>query len=888
LSILDRFRRQPEWKHRDPVVRAEAVRRLATAEHHDLLVGFAQADADPAVRRAAVRKLADPEIVAALARADADEGVRQAAAETLVELASSGTPEAAEPAAAAVENPRHLATLAREATLATVRLEAVGRLSNGRALAALARAAEDPEVRRLAVARIAEADAEALLEVALKSEHKDAALTAVERLDARDALEAVAARARSKPAARRARAIADERWPPRPESPPPAEPAPPADVEAADKADAERYDALAARQAEEAGERASRAAARVTLCEQVESIGADEDPHRVDDAVLAWGALPVLEGVEAETLQRRFEGAVDAWRARRRGFEAGQDRRARMEALCAELEAVAELPDAAEAARRQAEARKSWSGLQSMEGVDSDLQDRYARAVARLEAKGADARKEHARREEEARARLEFLCGRVEELAAAPSPSLRHCERALREARSALDDPAPAAAGRRERDGLAARLRAARAKLYTRVQELRTAEDWKRWANLGVQEELCREAEALLPETDLAKASRALRELDARWKQAAQAPKPEGEKLWQRFRTARAQVRSRCAAHFSELRAARGESLRKKEALVTEAESLAASTEWARAAERMRALQAEWRTTGPVPRAKSEALWTRFRAATGRFFERQKEDRVRRRGERAKSLERREAIVAAAEALAESSEWDRGAAEVKRLQNEWRSAGPVGKDKADALNQRFRAACERFFERYRSRDQLEAAARIAEREALCASAEALAAPDAGVPEEVAERLKALQATWKSAPALSGPQSAVLSARWAAAVDAVVASRPAAFRGTDLDPSANRARLESLCETVEALSPSDSRPAAEVSPAALLAARWREALAANTMGAKTDEGAARRERRDKVEAARAAWARVGPVGGADRERLAARFRDACRRALGEGS
>jgi hypothetical protein len=69
---------------------------------------------------------------------------------------------------------------------------------------------------------------------------------------------------------------------------------------------------------------------------------------------------------------------------------------------------------------------------------------------------------------------------------------------------------------------------------------------------------------------------------------------------------------------------------------------------------------------------------------------------------------------------------------------------------------------------------------------------------------------------------------------------------------------------------------------------MLAERWREALAANTMGARADDSTAKRERKDKVEAARTAWSRVGPVGSADRERLDARFREACRRALAEGS
>jgi hypothetical protein len=880
--LLDRFRRQPEWKNSDPAVRAEAVRRLGTSEHHDLLVGFAQADADPGVRRAAVRKLTDPEIVVALLRSDPDEGVRDAASETLFEMALGGQPAAAEAAAAALDHPRHLAGLAREAALASVRADAVQRLSSERALAGLARAAEDPEVRRAALARLT--DQAGLAEIALKTEHKDTALAAVERLAGREALEAVASRARNRAAAKRARALVDERWPAAPAAAP-AAPAAPGVDEATDQAEAARYDELAARQAAEGEERAARVSARVALCETLEALAGGDDPARADEARASFEALPPLEGVEGDSLRRRFDEAAEGWRARRAAWEAGRSRRARMEDLCAELEAAAELPDEAEAGRRQAETRKAWAGLQSMEGVDADVAERYARAVARLEARAAESRADHSRKEEEAKARLQFLCGRAEELAAAAAPSLKDCERVLRDARAALEEPA-VPGGRRE--GLLGRLKSARAKLYARVLELREAEDWKRWANVGVQEELCKQAEALLEEKDLPKAARALRELDARWKQASQAPKAQGEPLWQRFSAARNQVRARCAAHFNEARAARAENVKRKEALVTEAESLAESTEWGRTAERMRALQAEWRTVGPVSRARSDALWGRFRKATGRFFERQKEDRVRRRGERAKSLERREALCAEAEALAGSADWDRAAAEMKRLQAEWRATGPVAKDKAEAVSARFQKAADAFFERYRRRDELEAEARLAGREALCARIEALRDAPGEDPAAVLEALREAQAAWKAAPALSGERAAGLSARYAAAVDAVVAARPDAVRGTDLDPAANLTRLESLCQSVESLAAAAAPAAAAESPAAMLAARWREALAANTMGAKVDEGAARRQRKEKVEAARAAWSRVGPVPPAERERLSERFREACRRALGEGS
>jgi len=866
------------------VVRADAVRRLAPTEHHDLLVGVARADADPQVRRAAVRKLGEPGIVVELARNDEDYGVREAALDTLLDIALGSNAAAAEQAAAALDHPRHLAALAREAALVSVRADAVRRLNNDRALAALARNAEDPDVRREAVARVT--DEAAVLEIALKSEHKDAAVAAVERLADRDSIESAAAGARNKAAAKRARAIADARWPHEVAAAKPSAPVSAA-IEVDDQ-EAARYDHLLARHTEEAEQHAARIAARVAWCERVEAIGADEDEARLDDAAFAWAALPALESVEGESLQRRFEAAAAAWRKRREAWDEKQARRARMEAVCAELEAVAEIADGAEAERRQVEVRKAWTGLQSMEGVDDDVQERYARGVARLETREGDARRAAARREEEVRSRIQALCVQAERLAIEPSPSLKECERALREARAALDDPGPGSQ-KRDREALMSRLRAARASLYTRVQELRETEDWKRWANLGVQEELCKEAEALVQENDLPKAARLLRDLDERWKQASQAPKAQGDPLWRRFRAARAQVRTRCALYFAEVRAARAENVKKKEALIAEAESLAGSTDWARTAERLRAMQGEWRAAGPVARAKSEALWARFRTAGGRFFTRQKEDRTRRRAERAKNLERKQALCVEAEALADSSDWDRAASEMKRLQSEWRSTGSVAKDKAEALSLRFRQAGDRFFERYKNREALEATARIAEREAMCAALEALAASDGEAGENVAEGVRAAQVAWKAAPALSGPQGSALQARHAAAVEAVVDAWPDAFKGTDLDTAANRARLEALCATVEAMTKDEAKPAsAAASPAAVLAERWREALAANTMGARVDAAAIKRERKDKVESARAAWSRVGPVGSSDRERLSARFRDACRRALGEGS
>jgi hypothetical protein len=133
--------------------------------------------------------------------------------------------------------------------------------------------------------------------------------------------------------------------------------------------------------------------------------------------------------------------------------------------------------------------------------------------------------------------------------------------------------------------------------------------------------------------------------------------------------------------------------------------------------------------------------------------------------------------------------------------------------------------------------------------------------------------------------LGGERAEALDKRFHEAMQRLVAQWPDVFRGTELDPAANRKKLEKLCQTVEALAA--ERPvkdAAGASPAELLARQLREALASNTMRGRVDEGARRRELKEKVAAAQAAYNRLGPVPGEEGRALRQRFQDACRRLL----
>ena len=191
--------------------------------------------------------------------------------------------------------------------------------------------------------------------------------------------------------------------------------------------------------------------------------------------------------------------------------------------------------------------------------------------------------------------------------------------------------------------------------------------------------------------------ARRIRELQEQWRQAADVPRAQGEALWRRFKAVHDELWTRCEAHFAAQAGVRAENLAKKVVLCERAEALADSTNWLATADAIKGLQAEWKTIGAVTRGQEKAIWERFRAACDRFFTRRQEDLAKRKTLWNENFAKKEALCLAVEALSTSTDWDRAAAEIRRLQNEWKAIGPVKKSRSEAIWQRFRAGVRRVF-----------------------------------------------------------------------------------------------------------------------------------------------------------------------------------------------
>jgi len=866
-ALIDRLRGKPEWQDPDPAVRAEAVLRVPSSEA-ELLKTILREEPEARVRRAAVKKLADAAFLSRVAHDDPDAGVRDEAAAHLVALAVHAADDAAaESVLALVTDQRHLAEVARSAPRESTRHHAVGRLQDQKALATVVRECDDSGTKLAALAKI---DDPALLAgFAQKSDVKAVALAAVERIVDRSALEAVARRARVGAAGKRAQALLSKAAPPPPASVVAALPALSPDADAHER---EAYERERARLEREARVHDDAVRARMEVCAALEGADAADAPRAIEAARASWAALGPLAGPEAEALARRFEEAVAVGASRHEAFVAAEARRGELETLCTQAEGLAEGPDLASALTAFEALRAQWQ-KQATEGTTpDDLRDRFEAAGSRLEARRLESRQAEEQKAKDNLHRLAELAARLEALAKAENLTLRDADRGVRDARAAIDAPGHLPT-KRDREAVLGRIEAARKALFPRLKDLREEAEWKHFANVDVQGELCRRVEALREAQDLEKAAEQLRDLDARWKQAREAPKDQAEALWTRFKAARDEVRARCDDYFAKKAEELAQNLARKEALCAQAEGLAESTDWLKTAEALKKLQVEWKEIGPVHHSKAKPVWDRFRKACDHFFHRRDGDRAKRREESAQNLEKKQALAGSAEALAESTDWDASSAEIRKLQAEWKTIGPVRASESDAVWERFHAACDRFFDRYKRRGELVDEAAVQARQAICAELEGL---NADAPEGLAEKVHLAQTAWRQAPATSREKAEGLAGRFVAAVARLVEAQPAAFVGTDLDPEATLKKMEKICAKVEAAHASAAPEGHEPVSTVDLATRLREALAANTIGGHAAVEARWREATVEVEAAQAAWQRLAPAPGPIGDELRARF------------
>lgn len=641
MALLD-FLRAP-WKHSDPARRLEAVRRLEP-DRRDVFVALAAHDPDANVRLAAVKRLADEADLRRALEHCAEGPARDLAQEKLARIVADWA----------------LSERDVDPFKALAWLEELDALrAPEKIFAELSVRSPSPDVRKGALARLSHASS--FLAVALREGEEAIALDALSRLEKETHLESVARDAKCaaarKTARERLRALAEAKGPDKTAlgraklaillstaekaAAQCAEPGGLLDweglgerleeavremealqaeglhVSAADRAHfaanvaafrerrARHEEIEAARRARDAEEARVRAI-REEVCEAMEALFANPGPlaaSDVEELESRFSAAGTLEADAEDPWVERFRIARSRLRDRLRRQEAkaeAAESRKRHEAEHEQARAEAKKQHDARAAAAAEEARRREERARR----EAERKARQAEALAELEAVSAE---------------LEDIVERAD---------YKGAEKRLRELRE-KGNAAVAALGKAANDEAGSR---AVGRFQAAAGRLRETLDWNQWAhkkhkdeldrareaNIAAKTALCEEAEKLdaLPDDEASHAR--ILELQARWKATGYVPREIGDALWARFRKP-------IDAYFAARRERAAQALENdegvsiREDICTEAESLG-TLDRRDAAEKVRALQAEWRAAPPVPAHVERKLWARFRKACDKAF----------------------------------------------------------------------------------------------------------------------------------------------------------------------------------------------------------------------------------------------------------------------------
>lgn len=414
------------------------------------------------------------------------------------------------------------------------------------------------------------------------------------------------------------------------------------------------------------------------------------------------------------------------------------------------------------------------------------------------------------------------------------------------------------------------------------AEALAKLHDWYQFASVPKKEELCVAIEALTgPADDIGERATAVRELRARWNTLCAADPDADPELRARFDRAADAAFAPCAAWYDAQHRLQDENLAKRaalcDALATRLATPPADSAGWRELDRLeRDLRAQWKALEPVRWPEARTVQDRFHGLLGQL-------RTQLDGERQRGVAARRALVDRATALLALEPLEPALNTARGLQDEWKRAGWADPRDDRALWQEFRAAIDAVFAR---RDAARDAERNAREAAVAEAARLRAEEEAKRQQKKAAMRAARQAEIDAALALAEAESTALAgatvdiAALQAGIDAVPAKTPLgqALRGRLGELAAGRIGGDAAAANVEKLATLtlDLEILLDLpSPPELAAARMQAKIAklntAMRQRAPAD-GDPRRVLED-------AWLATGPLEGAARAPLLARFRAA---------
>jgi hypothetical protein len=222
--------------------------------------------------------------------------------------------------------------------------------------------------------------------------------------------------------------------------------------------------------------------------------------------------------------------------------------------------------------------------------------------------------------------------------------------------------------------------------------------------NLEQKLKIIARVEALVDEQDLNKAFRELQDLHRIWKEdIGPVSREHREEVWNKFRDLTKQMHDKREQLFESLRAVEQENLNKKKEIIATIEALAqenvhSHAAWTTQVAKVEAARNEFFSAGKVPAEVNEETWSNFKNAVRSFNVLKNSFYKDIKKDQNTNLSLKQALVAKAKELQESTDFAVTTPIMKQIQEEWKTIGHVPRKFSDELWTEFRAACNVYFE----------------------------------------------------------------------------------------------------------------------------------------------------------------------------------------------
>lgn len=247
-----------------------------------------------------------------------------------------------------------------------------------------------------------------------------------------------------------------------------------------------------------------------------------------------------------------------------------------------------------------------------------------------------------------------------------------------------------------------------------------------------------------------------------------------------------------------------------KTRLCEQAEALAEVPDVIQAFNQLQGLHQEWKETGPVAKELRDEIWNRFKAASTVVNKRHQAHFEALKAQEEENLAAKTALCEelegmATEGLKSFADWDSITQKIIALQAKWKTIGYAPQKMNTQIFERFRTACDAFFEKksqFFQRQKEELNANLARKKELVEKAEAL--KDSTEWRKTGDALIQLQKQWKEIGAVPRKYSETLWKRFIAACDQFFEAKQAATAGQREEEQGNLQQKQGIIEQLKAL------------------------------------------------------------------------------------